>query len=837
MSKLQMLRMVSLAGVCSLSLSAIANAQDTGGYDVSNNTATTPAAPTQDQSASLGEFTFGLDGVTENSAAWGRYNGMPDSGVGTVGSWDVAKRDAWDSGSTRYYNFTGYDVNFGNGGGFAPEGTIDLNIGDQGRWGAFATYDAMTYSASNKFTTILDKSGDLDAGYLGALTALGTSGPFIGLNYVSATPPTYYGTFRQRVYPLFTVYAAGVGATPGYPLGPGLVYPANVTSNYDIFLGSLNELTYKIGTRRDKGTVGGKYEIGDWTLGAVVSHEHKEGTLEQAMTTSGSNGGFIPFAMPVDYDTDAYTLTAAYDAELLQAHFSYEFSNFIDHNNGGIAFEGWNFTAVQTGAAPPYNYAGYEMSGNYSLPPSNQAHTFSGELAYDITPTTRLNGTVVYSLQLQNEPFVAATGNQFALTNFASYFNSNPTSLDGLVNTWFANVMLNSRPIQNVKLKAAYTLDSRDPQTKTMAIYGDPTDNISPTTVTISGVSTPWQRIAAPESWTKQTASISAEYDFDPSTRVTAGYTFKDDDRTNAITHHAQENAGSLKIFTSFIPDMTASLGYTYSDRTASAPDFSMWTRQIMSDCISSSNGVFVQGTLGCQQVPFYEAARTQNAVDGMLTGTLNEKASWSLFGKYTDNQYHNPEAVYNTVVSPSVGINHDYSLQAGPDFNYQFDPDTELHLFYTFLRTDRSMRALNNQNNPTIPGVDYYSEKTTYDIHTAGISGTWRANERWKFGADYIFSYGDQAFAQAGSWDTTEAGQLFGGDPHLSTKSTDNQFKIHAVYDYSSDISLYFGYRFDSLDMTDWALVGKSIGQVVTGDVPPKYNVSTITAAVTVKM
>jgi lipopolysaccharide assembly outer membrane protein LptD (OstA) len=166
-----------------------------------------------------------------------------------------------------------------------------------------------------------------------------------------------------------------------------------------------------------------------------------------------------------------------------------------------------------------------------------------------------------------------------------------------------------------------------------------------------------------------------------------------------------------------------------------------------------------------------------------------------------------------------------------------RFSPDPETRVFYTFLRANRSMRALNNQDSPTIPTLDYYSVESTYDIHTAGISASWHANDRWKFAGDYIFSYGQQAFAQAGSWDTTEAGQMFGGDPHLSTKSADNQFRIHAVYDYSSNLSFYLGYQFDSLDMSDWALVGRSVGQVLTGDIPPKYNVSTVTAAITLQM
>ncbi len=869
MTTLQTLRIAALAGACLVQFAAVAQAQDNSGFDISNAPAASQAPVAQNLSGSIGEVTFGVGGVTQSSAAFGRYNGMPDSGAGFVGGWNLRTGDAWDSGSTRYYSFTGDNVNVGFGGGFAPEATIDLKIGDQGSWEAFANYDAMTYTATDNFTTILDREGNLSPGYNSALTALGTNGPYIGTSYTSATAPTYFGAVGSaKHYPGgLNIQSASVGSTVGYVLGAGITYPASPAalapynsaaspSNYDIYLGSLNELTYKIGTRRDKGTVGGKYETGDWTLGATVSHEHKEGSLEQAMTTQGSNAGMIAFPMPIDYDTDAYTATAAYDTDRLQAHFSYEFSNFIDHNSAGYAFQGYNFTEVRTGSASPYTYASYGASGVYSLPPSNQAHTFSAEVAYNLDPTTRLNGTVVYGLQLQNDPFVAPTTDPFARSNFASYFNANPTSLNGLVQTWFANFALYTRPLSELTLKASYTLDARDTQTKPMGIYGDPTDALTPTTINLSSstpgngcvplatCTTPWQRLAVPESWTKQTFAVSAEYHVTSSTRITAGYTFKDDERTNAITHRTQENAESVKIFSSFAPDMTASLGYVHSDRTASAPDFSLWTQQIMSDCISNTNGVFNPGTLGCQQVPFYEAARTQDAFDGLLTAANGEQLSVSLFGKYTNNQYHNPAAVYSASgttpfpVLPSVGINRDYSLQGGPDLNYQVNKNVELHAYYTFLRTYRDMRALNNQSGSVAPpGSLEYSEASTYDIHTAGIGGTWQASDKLKFGADYIFSYGSQAFAQSGSWTTGEGHQLIGGDPLLNTKSANNQIKLHATYDYSSATSFYFGYQFDSLDMTDWALVGASVGQVLTGDVPPKFNVSTFTIAMTVKL
>ncbi|MGC9953766.1 MAG: MtrB/PioB family decaheme-associated outer membrane protein [Rhizomicrobium sp.] len=777
-----------------LPLIAVAQAQDNNGFDISDTAPAASQAPApQSLATSIAEVTFGVGGVSQASAAFGRYNGMPDAGSGVVGGWNLQNRDASDSGGTHYFSFTGDNIDFGFG-RIAPEASVNLKTGQQGLWSLSASYDAMTYTASDHFTSILDKKGNLSPSYQAALIANG-----LYFNDTTTAPPSSskFGSFNATTH-LAT-------SNPVAVYGPG------------------NQLVENVGTRRDKGTVGGSYQMDSWQFTAAVSHEHKEGTLEQAMTTGGNNAGMVTFPMPIDYDTDNYTVAAAYNTDELQAAISYEFSDFIDHNSAGYLFQGWNFAAYKNTAVKPNTYTSYAKSGDYALPPSNQAHTITGQIGYNVSPTTRLNGTLVYGLQLQNDPFVAATqlGYIFSAagSSLSAQLASNPKSLDGLVQTFFGNVTLTSRPLPKLDIKASYTIDARDPQTRSMWIYGDPTD-----TTALK------YREAVAESWTKQDFVLTAGYHILPETRVTVGYAFRDAHRGNAITHDTQDSEESVKLQSTLATNVTGSLGYVHSDRTASAPDWSLWLVQIPSDCGSTL------ATLGCQQVPFYEAARTQDAVTGMLTGMIDQETSLSLFGKFSNDQYHLPVATYNGTVNPSVGINRDYSIQAGPDLNYQVDKDSEVHAFYTFLRTCRAIRGLNDQNHTTAGG-NYYSETSTYDIHTAGIGGTWRANDKLKFGADYVLSFGNQRFVQSGSWDTSEAGQTFGGDPLLSTPSSNHQVKIHATYDYSPDTSFYLGYQFASLDMSDWALVGASVGQVLTGDVPAKYNVSTVMAAVTLKL
>ena len=792
MTSPKLLRVAALTSVCMLPLITVAEAEDNNGAGTSSTTPDASQAPVPlSLATSIAEVTLGVGWVSQSSADFGRYNGMPDAGFGVLSGWNLQNRDATDSGGTHYLSSTGDNVDFGFG-KVAPEASANLKVGDQGAWWLSASYDAMTYTATDHFTSILDKNGNLSPNYQAALVANG----LYFTNTTTAPPASaHFGAFNG------TTHLA--------------------TSNPVTFYGPGNQLVENVGTRRDKGAIGAGYQLGSWLFTTGVSREHKEGTLEQSMTTGGNNAGMVTFPMPINYDTDTYTASAAYNSDDLQAIFTYRFSNFTDNNSSGYAFQGWNFAAFKNTTVSPITFTSFAKSGVYSLPPSNQAHTFTGEIGYNFDETTRLYGTVVYGLQLQNDPFPAATGLSYVLTNptLSAELASNPNSLNGLVQTFFGNVTLTSRPLPKVDIKASYTIDARDPQTQSMFVYGDPTD-----TTALKF------REAVPESWVKQKVALTASYHILQETQLTVGYTFEDAQRDFAITHHAQDNEASIKVQSSLATNVTGSLGYVHADRTASAPDFSLWLVQIQSDCGSTL------ATLGCQQIPFYEAARTQDAVTGMVMGMINDKTSLSLFGKFNNDRYNLPAAIYNSTVNPSVGINRDYNIQAGPDLNYQVDTDTAVHVFYTFLRTYRAMRALNDQVSTT-GGGNFYSEASTYDIHTAGIGGTWRANDKLKFGADYIYSYGAQRFAQSGSWDTNEAGQTFGGDPSLGTKSSNHQIRIHATYDYTSNMSFYLGYQFNSLDMNDWALVGASVGQVLTGDVSPKYNVSTVMAAVTMKL
>ncbi|MDE2030320.1 MAG: MtrB/PioB family outer membrane beta-barrel protein, partial [Alphaproteobacteria bacterium] len=215
MTTRNILKAAAFACACMLPLTVAAHADDNS-FDIGAAPATATAAATPDYD---NEVTVGIDGVTKRSAVFGRYNGETESGAGLTGSADLNARGAWNGSDADYFHFDANDVNIGQG-HVGPEASANAKLGEQGKWGMNFGYDAMTYTATDHFTTVFNKDGT-------------------------------WGS----------AFAAAVAANAGVPT---------------VALGSTNEMTGTVGTRRDKGILGGNYKLGKWLLSSSFSEEHKE---------------------------------------------------------------------------------------------------------------------------------------------------------------------------------------------------------------------------------------------------------------------------------------------------------------------------------------------------------------------------------------------------------------------------------------------------------------------------------------------------------------------------------------------------------------------------------
>ena len=620
-------RAMLLSGVCMLPLGAMA-------ADLGAAPAAPGAAP---QMTSDNEIDFGLMGIGgTNTGQYGRYNGFTEQGGDGLFGFSSVTRDAWNSGGTRYYIFSGSDINFqfgdnlgtapnpnGVGGqtknfkdstyssqtanDLGPNATLRFNIGDQGHWGIIGYYDAISYTGNiiNSIYTISGHTGTLNGGLA----------PWGGATLNAAGPTT-------------------------------VLTPAMANSA---------EQPYQVGTRRDIVGLTGTYKWNDWTITGAVRHEHKEGTLEESF--DGTKGGEA-FTLPIDYDTDRYDVSASYNTYQLQAQFGYFLSNFSDNNSGVY------LPSPVSGTKAPF-----EQTALYSTPPSNFAQYVTAMLGYNLTPETRINLNARYGLETQNDTYPANTGDPslvpggppggFGLLNALGQGTSS-TSPNARAQVYQGNVGITSNPIANLTTSAKYSIDGRNVSIDQVGgVIGSGSGSDS----SITGIA----GYVVPQEWLKQKVNVNADYRILPqsNTKLSFGYQFDDVDRSNAQVGHSSTNTVTAGLSSMMGSAFMGRINYTYADRTGVLNYWTAWQN------LETGNSAFAPGT---PSAAYYQAPMTSNAINMRADYAPAGPFSGGVSFKAESDDFHYPSTTAGTppgtlpvnLANQVYGIKNDNNLTAG---------------------------------------------------------------------------------------------------------------------------------------------------------------------------
>ncbi len=744
---------------------------------------------------------------SERSFKFGQYNGSIDPGGYALGAFLVRSRDPWNSGGTTYFEAGGRDLNLSQTQPM-PNAFAYVKGGQQGTYELNLFLDRTAYFQSDKFHTIYGPGGGL-------------------LN----------------------------GALPGGANTGGTAI--NNVNNSALLAPFLSQMT--VGTQRTKIGGAGTFELGSgFSLTTAIDHEHKDGTKEQSLLFgSGKNaneqgytglntsfpgpkggtppaanqGDLVYFPEPVNYDTDTYTVKLNYQSERLQAWAGYVFSKFTDNNSSFDPFDPFlNFStgaSTACGAIPaPCRTAtsgGNVLSTNtvaagslvraaYALPPSNSAHQFKGELAYNLTPTTRLNGNVAYSLELQDEAFAPMTlnGNSTKIPGLPE------NSLDGRVQTVFGNVAITSHPINGVDLRASYTIDDRDNETQRQLLNFVENDRLSTSTSAWTlGV------LTAPYSFINQTGRVEGSYKIIPQLKATAGFEYENRTRTFAESDHSKETKEYGKLSSDLWGLGDASLTYTHAVRRAD---------NFCGICGWASLGHIENQT---NLMSYNLASRTRDEIKAMLSVQPTDDVSVGFVGKFYNNNYP------NTV----VGMTNSHNIEAGVDVAYQPTPAISAHAFYNFEEIFFDQRGLSSPSTPPTGTNPLWKAGTTDTVHTAGLEGGWQVTDDWRLGANYNLSYGNTAYLIAdGGGFTFPASSATGSNlatqllynivPLPDVKSILNSISVHAEWQFRQNMSLWLGYTYQRFISNDWlnSVPATFYGNgLLPGDGNPSYAVHVV--------
>jgi|GEM_PF-1156791 len=753
-----------------------------------------------------------------NTGLYGRYNGFSTGGVDVTLGFELKQRDAWNSGKTAYFEASGSNLVLQTGSTlaqgfrdhsfmsdtsdrFGPEAEINVAFGNQGSWGVTASYSALTYTG-NIISSLWTVNGSL-------------------------------GTLNNGL-----VAYGGASNSPATKGSPTSFTVAGISPYFQQF---------QTGTRRDKVEVGGKLELDEWTIATNISHEHKQGKLEESLRETY---GGMAFTLPVDYDTDRFDLSASYVDPDYQALIQYTYSRF-NQNNSGVVLPYVVSIASLSASSGPYAQAAF-----YSTPPSNSAHYLTVMLSDKLAPRTRIvfNGRIGMELQDETftpnsaDPSLSSTLGNPTYTWFKNLNSLNQgtsaTSPDARAYVYQGTLSFSTELAEHLDGRASYSIDGRDVHINQYQVW-------------IGGTSPDAQANTAvyvvPQNWLKQTGSAELNYLILPesSTKVSATYSFNNTQRTNAQVTHSETNTFGLNVSSMLSKDILGRVSYEHSNRSGVLHYGTAWG--------NLETGVpEVEGT---PSGAYYQAPMVADAVTVRADYAPVGDLSGGLFVKFSNNRYHYPavdSAATATnsgnwnLVGHGEGVTHNSSLTIGPDVNYRVSDSLGVHAYYSYERIYFDNVGNGNcaeSNTGVCAGsAGYFQNKYTSSMHTAGFSGDWKVTEKLKLSGEYNMSVGSVLFGQYNGVavsTVTASYQNVTNYPDIDSRMDD--VKVTANYQLTDNVDGTLIYQYSMFNNNDWQYVaqpviptlngGTAISILNAGYGAPNYNVSTVGMIVRMKL
>jgi MtrB/PioB family decaheme-associated outer membrane protein len=769
------------ASVCLLPLLPVA-AFAADDFDVEEKPAEAAAPP-----PSQNWITIGGQYNSGRSDYVNRFNGTEGPGGTAIGELHYGTRDAWDSGGTSYFNFSGDKLG-------TPDRTVSVRGGQQGTWGLSFGYDGIYYDGGHNYQSIYNTDGSLAFINPGSLA--------VGWTKFAAGSPT---TAPYTVNPLWQ---------PTLTAGPALTK------------------AYQLQLQRDIYTLNGKYQTGDWTITSAWRHEHKEGYQPQSLTIAGkpslatssatttatsayTSGVMAYFLQPVNYDTDRFDLAAQYATRAYQAQLSYNFSQFQNNTLSS--------TLANPLALSSSTYGNPALIAPiYVLPPSNSAHQIKGQFATNLTPTTRLNVNVAYGVQVQNEALINGSG-----TPAVPNATEPAQNLQGFIETIYGNVALSSQPIKGLDLRLAYTIDNRDNETPRNVWISNTTSTAINATAA-SGYTYGYTTPNFPFTFRHQSLAGEAGYRLWGQTRLSVSDTLEDMYRSYGLSSDVETNRTTIKLRGPIAGGLFGSLSGTYEDRWAQN-----YNPNAIWNIINATAHADTTTDLSTF-LAFFQSSRKHAEIKAMLDESPVDGLSISLIGK----------ASRDTYPSNVLGMRNNRNLSIGPDVGWEVSKDLSLHAFYTYQQLYFDESALWQGGSGTSAYYVPFHIADTNSVQTAGVTADWKViPNKLKVTFDAALSYGDTAYglgasgesvgSAINSWATLGTAAVSSLPDVTSTLIT---IGVRGEYELNPTTTLMIGYNFERFNYKDYVNnIGATqyAGAFVPGTVNPNEAVHVISAAV----
>ena len=542
----------------------------------------------------------------------------------------------------------------------------------------------------------------------------------------------------------------------------------------------------------------------DWNAYFDYNHLDMSGAKLQSYSAAAIGGatGERPsiLPMPTNSTTDTFTLGVNWAGERARFGASY-FGSFYNDNYNSVAFN---------------TLAGATVNQLMSTPVSNQFNQLNLSGGYDFQKTTKLIANLSYGKGTSSGN---STGYDAGMMlSPAANFNSN------VINT-HADIKLVDTSVKNLQLQALYRYDKRDNQSSS-DIYN---------AYSISG-SNPYNYPNTPLSYQKQFFQLQGIYKLDKMNSVGADYAYNSINRwcnnyaqlavyypsgTNCVTGTSNVSNGfNLFYKLRANEDLNFKVNYGYDNRNSNYDQSA-----IAAFSTANVNPGMVPGQAGADYlgfVPFFEAARTQQAVKATANWQATDVLGFQLGGKYAYDQY----------------TNNVYGVQNGTAWSINFDTNVAYSNTGSFVGWVTYQSGTRNLTSYTSSGLTTWSNNLQDNATTFGLGlrENGLMNEKLAINADFIYSYATTNYnGTLNSTTLTTDCNVVGtcGSPGAISNSMQG-FKLQGTYKIDKTQSVALQYMFQHLSASDYYYNGYQLGYTPTSVLPtnqtaPSYNVNVI--------
>jgi MtrB/PioB family decaheme-associated outer membrane protein len=536
----------------------------------------------------------------------------------------------------------------------------------------------------------------------------------------------------------------------------------------------------------------------------------------------GGTASLVYFPQPVDYDNERYEAMLAYSDTRLQSQFAYVYSKFTDHISSFQAQNPFNLSnsTANNGAAVPVSAISV-----YSTPPSNDSHQVKWTGGYNITPTTRLVANLGYTLSYQSDTLdpitlgqtgANATAAQVAASNGA--LQNSVKQFSGENKDFFGNVNFTARPLDKTDFTAKYTMDDR--QNPQQILY-------APSIQNDSFAATQWVagndrvHFSLPYSFRNQVAKTEIGYRLLPETRVDAGYSFTQTNRTFVGSNSTREHTFYSDIRYRIMEGLHGNLGYAHSVRSGSDYDPTAAFKALGFTTSFETAGF----------TPVFLANRERDEEKAGLSYDLSDDTILSLYGRHVTNNYNDL----------TYGRQRDDATEIGPDISFSPLENATAHLYYNY-----EVISYDITNVAAVNGsVPIWSQNTWNSVHTVGADITWKPADKLTLKGDYTLSYGNTSYAFSETLQNlavTTANAVYNLQPVPSDRSILNSFHLMAEYALTERVSIWGGYTLELFSGSDYlynqpAASASYPNALLPGTANPSYSISVIGTSVRIKL